>query len=224
MIETNHIYNIDCLEGLKQLPDKSVDFTITDPPYNVGKNYGSDVDDKRADYFEWCKLWFSEVERVTISSIVFTCGPSNLSDWCSYKKPLYIAVWYKPNAMPKTYGPKRGFFSVWEPILIYNAIPPRLLKIRIHDVLKVPISVQKDVDNHPTPRSRKLWERIVNSFTEENNLILDPFLGSGTTAVACKKLRRNFIGFEINPDYVKIANDRLSHTHPQQKSFGGFFS
>ena len=62
---------------------------------------------------------------------------------------------------------------------------------------------------HPCQMPEKLIERILKFSTNENDIVVDPFVGSGTTAVACKKLNRQFIGFEINPDYVKISNSRL---------------
>jgi len=70
---------------------------------------------------------------------------------------------------------------------------------------------------HPTQKPIKLIKRIVKDYSNENDLILDPFLGSGTTAVACKSLKRDFIGIEINPKYVEIANKRLKHV--QQEMF-----
>ncbi len=65
--------------------------------------------------------------------------------------------------------------------------------------------------NHPTPKPKHFIKEMINMFTEEDNLVLDPFIGSGSTALACKQLSRNFIGFEINKNYVKIANERLKN-------------
>ncbi len=63
---------------------------------------------------------------------------------------------------------------------------------------------------HPTQKPLKLFHRLIEKYTKETDIILDPFMGSGTTAVACKQLNRNFIGFELNPDYCKIAEKRLA--------------
>jgi DNA modification methylase len=65
-------------------------------------------------------------------------------------------------------------------------------------------------DDHPTPKPLDLITKYMKISSKENDLILDPFLGSGTTAVACKNLKRNFIGIEINPDYCEIAQKRLA--------------
>ena len=79
--------------------------------------------------------------------------------------------------------------------------------------IRVPSSWQKfntETGLHPTQKPVKLFEYLIKTYSNENNIILDPFMGSGTTAVACKQLQRNFIGFEINPEYCKIAEKRLS--------------
>lgn len=82
--------------------------------------------------------------------------------------------------------------------------------------MRYPSTVQyfnnRDIDArgfHPTQKPLKMFEYLVRTYTDENDTVLDPFLGSGTTALACKNLNRNYIGIEINPDYVKIAQDRL---------------
>jgi len=64
--------------------------------------------------------------------------------------------------------------------------------------------------NHPTPKPKHFIKEVLNMFTKENDIILDPFIGSGSTAVACKQINRKFIGFEIDPRYVEIAVERLS--------------
>jgi DNA modification methylase len=65
--------------------------------------------------------------------------------------------------------------------------------------------------NHPTPKPKHFIKEILKMFTKEDDLVLGPFIGSGSTALACKQLNHNFIGFEINPNYVKIANKRLNN-------------
>ena len=90
--------------------------------------------------------------------------------------------------------------NIWN----FNRVPPTDLK-------------------HPTQKPQELIEQMIEIGTKEGDLVLDPFIGSGTTACACKKLNRNFIGFEINPDYVKISNERLSTTYTTKKNYGGYF-
>ena len=71
----------------------------------------------------------------------------------------------------------------------------------------------KERQNHPTQKPLDIIKRFVRVSSNEGNLVLDPFIGSGTTAVACKQLNRNFIGYEFNKGYCDIANDRLQQTN-----------
>ena len=215
MLETNKIYCIDALEGLKQLEDNSVSAIFTDPPYNEKKNYGELTNDNmpKEEYIDWCKSWFAELKRVS-PLIVFTCGSKNLPDWCAIERPFRILAWYKPNAMMTT-GSLHFFIPVWEPILVYTTYKHLQTTLGVrstHDAWNIPISIQKGVGNHPAPKSLKLWLKLIAFFTNQNDLVLDPFMGIGTTAVAAKKLKRKFIGFEISPDYCKISNERLIKT------------
>ena len=79
------------------------------------------------------------------------------------------------------------------------------------------INDSKDVREHPTQKPSELLKAILTDFSKKGELILDPFLGSGTTAVACKQLNRNFIGIEISPEYCKIAQDRIDKVHLTKK-------
>jgi len=98
-----------------------------------------------------------------------------------------------------------------DPILIFfgEIKPPNKPMIRDWFHLTTADTSKKPKLNHPTVKSLKVIRYLVNQFSKENDLVLDCFMGSGTTAVACKELNRNFVGFEINPEYVKIANQRL---------------
>ena len=79
-----------------------------------------------------------------------------------------------------------------------------------HPVLKYPIR-KGFLGRHPTEKPVALFEKLVEISSNEGDRVLDPLMGSGTTALACKKLNRRYIGFEINPDYVKMANSRLNN-------------
>jgi len=73
------------------------------------------------------------------------------------------------------------------------------------------LNLKKGIESlHPCPKPQRLWNILIDKFSEENEIILDPFLGSGTTSRGCKDLKRNFIGIEINPEYCKIAEERLA--------------
>lgn len=197
----NKIICGDCLEVMKDIPDKSVDLVLTDPPYNRGFDYGKETDDKRIDYLDWCNSWFNELERISNGAIAISCGQWNLGMWYKIKPPKWIICWWKPASM----GGSPVGFANWEPIIFYG-------KNKGNggvDVIRAPIIVRKDIGNHPCPKPVEWAKGLVGLLSNENDLILDPFLGSGTTAVACKHLKRNYIGIEISPEYCKIAEERL---------------
>jgi site-specific DNA-methyltransferase (adenine-specific) len=191
----------DCLEVMKGMPDKCVDLVLTDPPYNLSRKYDGTINDKRDDYEPWCSLWFSELQRIS-ETVVLSVGVKNLPMWFRIKPPLWQFCWFKNNNMGS--GSKYTNIGVWEPFLIYGN-PKRLGT----DGMYLPIVPQKEADGHDCPKPIKLFVKIINDLSEESDTILDPFLGSGTTAIACKQLKRNFIGIEISEKYCKIAQARL---------------
>lgn len=196
------IYLGDCREVLPELP--KVDLVLTDPPYNVGKDYKS-YNDRNPKYWQLMKGWFNEAKGIS-PLIVFTPGAVNLAGWMKHEKPFWIGCWYHSNACSRT---PIGGFLVWEPILIYGKPSKKVTK----DAWNIPIAWQASVGkNHPVPKPERLFDELVLEFSNPDNLILDPFLGSGTTCYCAKKLLRKSIGIEINEAYCEIAAKRLSQS------------
>jgi site-specific DNA-methyltransferase (adenine-specific) len=213
MLEVNKIYNMDCIEGMKLMYNFETQLAFADPPYNVGKDYGNGFNDLKykPSYLEWCKEWFKELKRVA-GTILITPGIINYLDWIIYiERPREIYCQYKPN--PTTHDTFGGFIR-WEPILVYGDRPRHQPS---GNGCIIPVTNQRHIDNFPNPKQVKLLEKLIKDFSEPGDLVLDPFMGSGTTAVAAKKLGRNFIGFEINPEWIRLAEKRLIHTHPLKK-------
>ena len=190
----------DCLPWLRTLPSRCVDTVVTDPPYNVGLEYGSS-DDRREDYAEWCKAWFSELQRVCRGPIAISIGQANLSLWATIAPPKWWLAWWKPAAM----GRCVVGFNNWEPIALYGK-PPKACC----DVIRATIKPDPDLKGHPCPKPLEWATRQVGMLSRPNWAILDPFAGSGTTGVACLQTGRNFIGCEIDPGYHAIAQRRLT--------------
>jgi len=191
------IYCGDCLSILP-LVNENIDLTLTDPPYNVGMNYPAG--DNRVDYKEWCFKWFSMLPR----PIYFTPGAYNMALWYSIENPKWVMAWFKDNQLSRTR--LRAGFMCWEPILVYGDGQ----KVN-HDAFYEPMEGnQKDTGNHPCPKAPKAWGKLMTLVSKKGDLILDPFLGSGTTAVCAKRLQRRCIGIEINEGYCKIAVARLA--------------
>lgn len=189
------IYHSDCAEILPMLPQ--VDHVLTDPPYNVGLDYSNG--DDRADYESWCAEWFS---LLTASSIALTPGTVNVSMWCRIKEPHWIIGWHKPAAM----GPSPFGVCNWEPVLFWGK-PKRNRGV---DVIQAGIVSDRSLDGHPCPKPEKWATGLIALLSDPGSTILDPFMGSGTTLVAAKRLGRKAIGIEIEERYCEIAANRLA--------------
>ena len=219
-MELNQTYNIDCLIGMQEIDSKSIDMILTDLPYgevNRDSNGLRNLNKKDADIFNMdINQICSEFIRITRGSIYVFCGTEQVSE---IRKNLVkeglstrLIIWEKTNPSPMNgetiwlsgieccvYGKKKGgTFNGFcnNTVLRYSTQHSKL---------------------HPTQKPIKLFEELIKKSSNEGDTILDPFMGSGTTGVACVQLNRNFIGYEISPDYFKIAEKRISEAQAQKK-------
>lgn len=196
----NQVICGDCLPILKSLPDKCIDLVLTDPPYGIGE------DERIADSVgrkEWktenrwdlaipSKEYFDEIMRVSKNQIIW--GGNYFIEQGLKNSRCWLA-WYKMQE-----------FSGADMELAWTSFDKsskmfKMSRVEFHG---------QEHKYHPTQKPSFLMDWCLNNYSEPNDLILDPFLGSGTTVVACKKLNRRFIGIEISPEYCKIANQRLA--------------
>jgi site-specific DNA-methyltransferase (adenine-specific) len=200
------IYHGDCRDILPLLGP--VDLVLTDPPYNA-KNMGAHARTyentlfpmSKLDYQRLCRRWYRLAHRIC-SRLVFTPGIAHA--W-AYPQPDWVLCWHKPSAV----GFNRfGGFNAWEPILVYGKATERLEQ----DYYRLdPKNFLKGAErDHPCPKPMELWRWLVTKFSTEYDLILDPFMGSGTTLRAAKDLGRRAIGIEIEEKYCEIAVKRLT--------------
>jgi len=198
----------DCMEGLKEIPDKYFDLALTDPPYNLGRKYNY-YNDNRPDYKQWCLEWFNGLNRIS-KSIVMSVGVVNLPMWYEINPPQWLWCWFKANNMGSS--SKITKIGIWEPFLIYNT------KIKISvDGYYLPIVPQKDANFHNCPKPLKLIRRLLLDFGRRNDKIIDPFTGSGTTLIACEREGFQYIGFELDKDYFQAAKQRIIDNRKQLK-------
>lgn len=205
------LYNGDCIEFMRTLPDKSVDAVITDPPYNLGIDYGKTTDDNRKDYAEWCACWLSELERIS-ETIAISCGVTNLTMWSRIKDPVWILCWHKSFSV----GHSAFGFSNWEPVLIYGKTGRHE---RQSDYFHATFVKDKTANGHPCPKPVMWALHIARIISDEGDVIFDPFMGSGTVGKACLKINRSFIGCEISTEYFAIAEKRIKQAELQQNLF-----
>ena len=198
----------DCLEILPTLADKSVDAVITDPPYGVNK---AEWD---IDIFPLLSSSFKECRRVLVNDGIAFCFSStrylpetiNATSAIPYK---WMFIWYPSNNM--AHGDLG--FQKFTPVLVLST--GKVWRGNMQDLKEFPIIIDKNKSGHPTPKPEKLMNYLVSNGTRDTDTILDPFMGSGTTGVACVKLGRNFIGIEKEPKYFEIAKKRIEEAQRQ---------
>lgn len=194
----NKIICGDCLDVMKDMPDKCVDLILTDPPYGVGINYGETYEDTEENWYTLMRKFIPEAKRIATMVIMPSCQIKRL-DWV-YRTfpPDWLICWYKGSTGQAAYIG----FNDWEPHLVYGKN-----NTHMHDYFRA--SPEPLDYKHPCPKPRAWAEWLISRATEEGNIVLDSFIGSGVVAEACRLLKRDFIGIEINPDYCKIAEERL---------------
>lgn len=217
-MELNKIYNTDCLEFMRSMPDSCVDLVVTDPPYEIHTKGGGLG--RRPVYENGALGKISQGFDVeaTLEQVARICKKINIFIFCStkqkprimnwgYERGCNIAelAWYKPNAAPFT---NNTFKSDLE-----NIIYIREKGVKIKGISRLfTHNCGKSKYGHPTEKPLEIIEKLILTASNEGDLIFDPFMGSGTTAVACKELNRNFIGCEIEAKYCEIAEKRLRKT------------
>ena len=222
-MEINKVYNEDCIKGLKKIKDNSIDFILTDPPFNVNLNYSNindNIDDE--EYSNWCFKWISELYRCLKESsycVIFSGDKKLYYIMKAIYKTKFIFhhffKWFKPTCQRGLSG--TVLFHRTELAFILSKGKPDISKINrklmFSDTFScknnTPIKNDDSISfDHPASRPLKLYRYLIKGFNPEN-IILDPFMGSGTTAVACKQLGKKFIGFEISKEYCDIINKRM---------------
>jgi len=211
----------DCLERMKEILDGSVDLVLTDPPYNIAReNNFHTMGRAGIDFGEWDKgadifTYIHEVSRVLNgngSFVVFNDW-KNLGDIvkfaesCGFETKDMLRL-EKSNPMPRNRD--RRYITDFECAIWFTKKGAKWVFNRQDEKYQRPKFVHSiDKGLHPTQKSLKLMEDIVKIHTNQNQLILDCFMGSGTTGVACKNLNRKFIGIEMDASYFGIAKDRI---------------
>ena len=192
----NKIINADCMDILKQLPDKCIDLVLTDPPYGIG------ISNKPVRQMHPKKDWdnsipvsdiFQEIFRVSKNQIIWGGNYFNLPPTQCF------LIWDKVQ-------PENFSLAMCEMAWTSFSKPAKLFRK----------SVLSEKDKiHPTQKNLSLFEWCLQNYSKEGDLILDCFSGSGTTAVACHNLHRHFICIEKNPDYYATSVERLEKVQSQ---------
>lgn len=227
-LELNNIYNRDCYQAIKEIEDKSIDLIITDPPYDIEQVTGGGMlEEKRIkNMFNTLKDKSLNVgiDKSILDEMCRVMKKINIYVWCNKKMlPMLfeyfvgekgclfdLIVWHKTNAMPlcgsKYLTDCEYCLYFYEPGIKLNTTYDTA-----HTVYNKPIN-QADKDDflHPTIKPLDIISNFIINSSNEGDIVFDPFMGSGTTAVAAKEAKRKYLGFEIDEEYYKIATDRLA--------------
>ncbi len=235
----NEIICGDCTLVLKTIPSDTVDLIFADPPYNIGLKYDSYKDKKTdEEYLQWCEKWIEECIRILKNngSIYIAIGDEYVAEVniLLKKKGLIFrnwVIWYY------TFGQnqRRKFNRSHTHILyfvkdgkhfMFNADKIRVQSVRqkigdkranpkgkvpddVWQISRVAGTFNERIKTFPCQMPLKLLERVIKASSNHKDIVLDPFMGSGTTAIACKQLSRNFIGIEISENYCQLIKNRL---------------
>lgn len=206
------LYHGDCLDIIPEL--ERVDLVLTDPPYGEKitrkvKKYGVRVDlSRKATIDTWDDKPFhrKQVEAfMSISKNQIIFGANYC--WEAFRSTRCYIVWDKRGSLPDV--PFAPVEFAWTSF----AKMPKKYTVINHGF----ISDNKDKKEHPTQKPSGLFVGILNDFSKKTDIVLDPFTGSGTTAIACERLRRKWIGIEIDEKYCEIAAKRIEQELSQGK-------
>ena len=244
---TSRLYNKDCLDVLKEMEPESIDLVVTDCPYHIvsggctkdavkiGRTYecrgmlSRRVVNDNYEYTKQGKLfkhndikfsqWLPEVYRVLKpdTHCYVMINPRNLKElWEEAEKAGFrfqnLIVWDKGNAVPNKY-----YMNAYELILMLRKGRAKNINmLGTTNILRVPNILRTKL--HPTEKPVPLMEILINNSTNENDLVIDPFMGAGGAGVAALKNNRNFIGCELDEKYYSIAEQRINNINePENK-------
>lgn len=247
-LEIDNIYNMDCLEGMKQIPDGSVDLVVCDPPYwhhkSPGKPYSERKQCSTNSKFSNSELFNAEgylmqnmsdfgpaeIEtfldalklKMKIMNAYMFCSESQVPYYCMWadknKLMFSILVWEKPVSIinKNRYSQNLEYIvRVYDYGTALNRLENNTLYNRVDHTIP---ELGKD-KLHPTQKPLSAVMKYILLSSNEGDTILDPFMGSGTTAIACIKEHRHFIGFELNKEYFDKAQQRIKLERMQPTLF-----
>lgn len=220
----HHLRNTDCFEYMKTMPAECVDLVLTDPPYGMDFQSNKRREKHRKiendAHLEWLPDFVSELARITKPN-------AHIYSFCSWHKVdefkrafekhftiKNILVWAKPGGgMGDLAG---GYGGVHEFIFFINRGKPLNGK-RAMDVITKAYRTGNKL--HPTQKPVNLMEFFIEKSTAPGELVFDPFMGSGATAIAAANTDRRFVGCEIDPEYFELTEKRLAEAMAQTRLF-----
>lgn len=226
----NYIDNIDCMEGLRSIPDNTVDLVVTDPPYDIHAGKGGGCFGNRQAYQDIEPLSNGFSEEV-LDELCRVLKKVNIYIFCSQKQimPLLdyfvtrkgcnwnLLTWHKTNPVPAC---NNKYLTDTEYILFFRERGVEVFgdyKTKFTYYITPIDQKTKKQYGHPTIKPVNVVENFISNSTKPGAVVLDPYMGSGTTAVAALRTGRNYIGYEIAAGYHAIAQQRVTEEYIEEE-------
>lgn len=213
-LELNKIHNIDCFDFFNECQDMCFDVVFTSPPYNSKRfQKYAQFKDYYKNYFTFIKQVIDESLRVAKKYVILNLQANYYNKKDVYKiigeysdKIQRIVVWSKPNPAPSSL--RHRLTNSYEFFLILSKKTVLCNSVFLRDIFECPVNAHR-VHGHCAAMNKTVCEFFIKEFTNPKDIVFDPFMGTGTTAVVCAENDRFFVGTEIVKDYCDYANERV---------------
>lgn len=248
MLEINHVYNMDCIEGMKKMGEHSVDIVLTSPPYNTGRNSGSMENhekrydiylERKQDYIKWTVDIFKEFSKIVKENgcILYNLSYGNENPTDMYRAINAICdetdfmiadtiIWKKKSALPNNVSSNK-LTRICEFVFVFcrkNEYKTFKMNKQVKSYSRTGQKYYENIYNFIEAKnndgsnslnkatfSTDFVKKLLEMYScSENDVILDPFMGTGTTANGCVEMNRKFIGFELSKQQCEYAEQRIS--------------
>lgn len=201
---------MDCMEGMKDIPDKYFDLAIVDPPYGLERMKHGTAQNNRTGYAtgEWNnnkpnKEYFDELFRISKNQIIWGANNFQLPD------TEYFVVWDKQQTVENFASAEYAWTNIKQPAKVFRYAIHKVMSDRKEGGGKI----------HPTQKPVALYEWLLNNYAKQGDKILDTHVGSASSLIACYNLGFDYVGFELDEDYYKMACKRLEARKNQMDIF-----
>lgn len=229
-MEINKVYNENCLDTMSRMADKSIDLVIADPPYEIVSGGGGGCFGvEQRDYHKGVKSLSDGFENKILDECKRVLKIFNCYFFCSKDQVLQILLWAKENNMntdilcyhklnpiPTT---NNKYLSDTEYIIFMREQGAYLGGDYASKKKYFLQNNSKSEFEHPTVKPLNIIRTLVTNSSKEGGIVYDPFMGSGTTAIAAITEKRNYIGSEISKEYFKVLTERINNKLSQQSLF-----
>ncbi len=213
LIKFDYIERGDCFDLLKQLPNKSVDVSFTSPPYNRKRNDKYEwYDDQIKNYFNFLVGFTDELLRVTKRHVIVNVQKNFYQKKDVFKyighyanEIVEIIIWEKSNPMPAS---GHNITNAYEFFIILGNHALKSNTTYTKNIITTSVNSNMPKE-HKAVMKKEVCEWFIEKFTKPGDIVLDPFIGVGTTARVCAEQNRHYIGYELNEIYYQMAYENL---------------